>query len=94
MQNAGPGENLVEWAWGINAASSVLGSVVGIIIAIYFGLNVTLACGAMAYLLAFGLSPTEQGERLLDTLRDSQTAYHAVRGKESQVAPHRQPQRL
>ncbi len=94
VQNAGPGENLVEWAWGINAASSVLGSVVGIIIAIYFGLNVTLACGAMAYLLAFGLSPTEQGERLLDTLRDSQTAYHAVRGKESQVAPHRQPQRL
>jgi len=64
-----PGENLVEWAWAMNAASSVLGSVVGIIIAIYFGLNVTLACGAMAYLVAFGLSPKEQGRTFV---RDSQ----------------------
>ncbi len=47
--------NLVEWAWAMNAASSVLGSVVAIIIAIQFGLNVTLACGAAAYLLALGL---------------------------------------
>ena len=36
----------------MNAASSVLGSVVAIIIAIQFGLNVTLACGAAAYLVA------------------------------------------
>ena len=38
--------NLVEWAWAMNAASSVLGSVLAIVIAIQFGLNVTLACGA------------------------------------------------
>ncbi|OLE14237.1 MAG: hypothetical protein AUG89_02850 [Acidobacteria bacterium 13_1_20CM_4_56_7] len=44
--------NPIEWAWAMNAASSVLGSVVAIIIAIQFGLNVTLICGATAYLLA------------------------------------------
>ena len=43
------GGNLVEWAWAMNAASSVLGSVLAIIIAIQFGLNVTLASGAAAY---------------------------------------------
>src|SRR6266536_1022428 len=42
----------VEWAWAMNAASSVLGSVLAMVIAIQFGLNVTLACGAAAYLLA------------------------------------------
>jgi len=36
----------------MNAASSVLGSVLAMIIAIQFGLNATLTCGAMAYLLA------------------------------------------
>jgi spermidine synthase len=50
--------NLVEWAWAMNAASSVLGSVLAIIIAIQFGLNVTLACGAGAYLVALGLTTT------------------------------------
>ena len=50
--------SLVEWAWAMNAASSVLGSVVAIVIAIAFGLNVTLACGAAAYLLALSLVAT------------------------------------
>ena len=50
--------NLVEWAWAMNAASSVLGSVVAIIIAIQFGLNATLASGAAAYLLALALTAT------------------------------------
>ena len=48
----------VEWAWAMNAASSVLGSVLAMVIAIQFGLNVTLACGAAAYLLALMLLPT------------------------------------
>jgi hypothetical protein len=47
-----PSENAVEWAWALNAAASVLGSVLAMMIAIQFGLNVTLACGAVAYLLA------------------------------------------
>jgi hypothetical protein len=41
-----------EWAWALNGAATVLGSVSAMIIAIHFGLNVTLACGALAYLLA------------------------------------------
>jgi hypothetical protein len=45
-------ENSVEWAWAMNAGSSVLGSVLAMVIAIQFGLNVTLACGAAAYLTA------------------------------------------
>ncbi len=53
-----PSANLVEWAWAMNAASSVLGSVLAIIIAIQFGLNVTLAAGAAAYLVALGLATT------------------------------------
>jgi spermidine synthase len=51
-------QNAVEWAWAMNAASSVLGSVLAMVIAIQFGLNVTLACGAIAYLLAVALAGT------------------------------------
>jgi hypothetical protein len=49
--------NAVEWAWAMNAAASVLGSVLAMVIAIQFGLTVTLACGAGAYLLALALMP-------------------------------------
>jgi hypothetical protein len=45
-------DNAVEWAWAMNAAASVLGSVLAMVIAIQFGLTITLACGAIAYLLA------------------------------------------
>jgi hypothetical protein len=48
----------------MNAASSVLGSVLAMVIAIQFGLNVTLACGALAYLLAFFLIRTLQPHRV------------------------------
>jgi hypothetical protein len=46
----------VEWAWALNAAASVLGSVMAMIIAIHFGLAVTLACAGAAYLLAAACS--------------------------------------
>jgi hypothetical protein len=49
-------ENSVEWAWAMNAGSSVLGSVLAMVIAIQFGLNATLACGAGAYLTAILLA--------------------------------------
>ena len=42
----------VEWAWALNAAASVLGSVAAMVIAIHFGLTVTLTCAAGAYLVA------------------------------------------
>ncbi len=57
------GENAVEWAWAMNAASSVLGSVLAMVIAIQFGLNITLACGASAYLAALMLTRTPQLQR-------------------------------
>ncbi len=50
-------DNAVEWAWAMNAAASVLGSVMAMVIAIEFGLTITLACGAVAYLLALLLLP-------------------------------------
>ena len=54
-ERSGANSNSIEWAWAMNAASSVLGSVLAIVIAIQFGLNVTLACGAGAYLVALVL---------------------------------------
>jgi hypothetical protein len=54
----------VEWAWAMNAASSVLGSVLAIVIAIHWGLNITLACGAGAYLCAAVLSPVLKPTRV------------------------------
>ena len=54
----------VEWAWAMNAASSVLGSVLAMVVAIQFGLNLTLACGAGAYVIAMALLPTFKDARL------------------------------
>jgi spermidine synthase len=53
----GAADNSVEWAWAMNAAASVLGSVLAMLIAIQFGLTATLTCGAGAYLLALLLTP-------------------------------------
>jgi len=56
-------DNAVEWAWAMNAAASVLGSVLAMVIAIQFGLTVTLACGITAYLLALLLLPSLRAQR-------------------------------
>ena len=48
---------LTEWAWAMNASASVLGSVLAMVVALHFGLNVTLACGAAAYALAGLIGP-------------------------------------
>jgi len=53
-----PRHGAVEWAWAMNAASSVLGSVLAIVIAIQFGLTAALACGAAAYVMALLLLST------------------------------------
>lgn len=58
------GENTIEWAWAMNAAASVLGSVLAMVIAIHYGLAVTLACGAGAYLLAGVLTPALRPNRV------------------------------
>ncbi|HEX7289344.1 MAG TPA: hypothetical protein VF532_24385 [Candidatus Angelobacter sp.] len=54
----------VEWAWALNAAASVLGSVMAMVIAIHFGLTATLACAAAAYLIAAACSRTWRGTPL------------------------------
>ena len=56
-------DNAVEWAWAMNAAASVLGSVLAMVIAIQFGLNVTLACGVAAYIVALLLLPSLRSQR-------------------------------
>lgn len=44
--------SLIPWAWGVNGAFSVLGSVLAAILSINYGFNVTLVSGLMAYLVA------------------------------------------
>jgi hypothetical protein len=51
----GAKQDTVEWAWALNAASSVLASVLAMVVAIQFGLQAALGCGAVAYVLAAGL---------------------------------------
>jgi hypothetical protein len=57
LESSAVESNAVEWAWAMNAAASVLGSVLAIVIAMEFGLTVTLICGAAAYLAAALLRP-------------------------------------
>ena len=57
-------DNAVEWAWAMNAAASVLGSVTAMVIAIQFGLTVTLACGAAAYVVALLTVPLLRPSRV------------------------------
>ena len=54
------------WFWGINGATSVLASVMGVILSMSFGINVTMLIAAACYLLliptSFALSALrEQG---------------------------------
>jgi hypothetical protein len=45
----------VRWAWSLNAAASVLGSVAALVFAIYFGLVQTLLIGGALYLIALAI---------------------------------------
>ncbi len=49
---AASGPEAVAWAWAVNAAASVLGSVLAMLIAIHWGMNLALAAGGGAYLAA------------------------------------------
>ena len=53
-----PASSRIEWAWALNAASSVLGSVIAMFIAIQYGLGATLFSAAICYVIAAALSPT------------------------------------
>ncbi|HZN93151.1 MAG TPA: hypothetical protein VFB81_10630 [Myxococcales bacterium] len=41
---------LVPWAWGLNGATSVVGSILAVVLSMHFGFNVTLMTGLLAYL--------------------------------------------
>ena len=56
----------LRWAWSLNAAASVMGSVVSVVLAIYLGLRATLMIGGALYLVALLI--------ILITRRDSQAA--------------------
>jgi hypothetical protein len=43
---------LVPWGWGVNGATSVIGTVIATVIAIYGGFTATFTVGAIAYLAA------------------------------------------
>ena len=47
--------SLVPWAWGMNGALSVMGATLAVFIAMNWGFSVTLATGALVYLLAAAL---------------------------------------
>ena len=53
---SGSTDSAIEWAWALNAAASVLGSVLAMFIAINLGLTITLVCGVTAYLAAWAFS--------------------------------------
>jgi hypothetical protein len=43
---------IIPWAWGVNGATSVMGSVAALVIAILTGFNQALLVGAGLYMLA------------------------------------------
>jgi predicted membrane-bound spermidine synthase len=47
---------IIPWAWGVNGATSVMGSVAALTIAILTGFNQTLVIGAALYLIAIAFS--------------------------------------
>jgi spermidine synthase len=67
----------IEWAWALNAASSVLGSVLAIVVALHFGLDAALGCAAGAYLFAAVL--TLRWQRQPIGVADHQAGIHAPR---------------
>jgi hypothetical protein len=46
---------IIPWAWGVNGATSVMGSVAALVIAILSGFNQALLIGAGLYLIAMFL---------------------------------------
>jgi ABC-type Mn2+/Zn2+ transport system permease subunit len=46
----------LAWAWAINGATSVLGSVVAMLIALTVGFKIVVLTGAACYLVALALS--------------------------------------
>jgi spermidine synthase len=48
------GGELVPWAWGLNGATSVVGSILAILLSMNFGFTTTLLAGVATYLVGLG----------------------------------------
>ncbi len=46
------GNDLIPWSWGVNSATSVLGAILAVVVAMNAGFTVTLLVGTLLYLLA------------------------------------------
>jgi hypothetical protein len=57
----------VRWAWSLNAAASVLGSVGALMCSIYLGLSQTLIMGGLFYLAALGVVARVRFEKAQET---------------------------
>ncbi len=53
---------LVPWAWGINGALSVTGTLLARLLSVSFGYTVVLACAAGLYLLALAFAPSRSSQ--------------------------------
>jgi hypothetical protein len=54
------------WYWGINGAFSVISSVLALVVAVFWGVTVTLLVGLLAYVLALvALSLSQREHRLI-----------------------------
>jgi predicted MFS family arabinose efflux permease len=53
----------VRWAWSLNAAASVLGSALAILLAIYLGLRATMLVGAGLYVCALVVAQSQVAAR-------------------------------
>lgn len=55
---------VIPWAWGLNCAASVLGSVAAICLAMVWGYNSVIVIGALCYLAAWGCTRNQTQEQL------------------------------
>ncbi|MCD6362301.1 MAG: hypothetical protein J7M38_15700 [Armatimonadetes bacterium] len=55
--------NIVPWAWGINGVASVLGSLLAMLLAKFFGFQTVLLGGAAVYAVVFALAAFWSGRR-------------------------------
>ena len=52
------GSEVVPWAWGLNGATSVVGSILAIVVSMNFGFTATLFAGVAAYLVGLAVFPS------------------------------------
>jgi predicted membrane-bound spermidine synthase len=71
---------LIPWVWGINGATSVLGSILAITIAINFGFRTAMAVGLCAYGLAMLTARSLAGGAQSEAVAATPATRHAARG--------------